>query len=84
METMPNGVRRRIMNRCATEDVIVVVSKGGKPSRVFGLPEYLKMKQHAAKVKPWRHRRKRSEGVDPLGAAEGKPLSALGRQEIYE
>lgn len=85
MESMPRNVSRRIMDRCAHESAIVVVVRGRKPSRVFGLNEYLKMREHPGKVKPWRHRRQsRGGGVDPLGAKSGRIVSSLRRQDIYD
>lgn len=84
MNSMPNNVRRRIMQRCAQEDAIVVVSRGGLPSRVFGFNEYLKMREHAAKIKPWLHKQQReTRRADPLGASGGKVLSSLRREDIY-
>ncbi|HMF10906.1 MAG TPA: hypothetical protein VKE94_01330 [Gemmataceae bacterium] len=83
---MPEAVARRILDRGALgEDAIVVVMRGGVPSRVFGLDEYLKMKELPKVVKPWEHRRVPASSPDPLGAVElGLLVSPLTREQMYE
>lgn len=82
--SMPRSVSKRILERCAQEKVAVVVSRNGIPSRVFGLDEYLKMKNLPRKVQPWKHKKKALETPDPLGAVEGRILEPLSRERIYE
>ena len=84
MDNLSNSVRRRLMARCKDDGVVVVVDKKGRPSRIFGIEEYLKMKQHPAKVKPWLFRKSNPAHTDPLGAVAGNVVRGLNRQAMYE
>jgi len=82
---LPKEVQRRIMNLCSQgEKTCVVVMRNGKPTRVFRLDQYLKMRELPHEVKPWEHRKLNDLVPDPLGAVDGKVLSSLSRQEIYD
>ena len=77
-----------VETRCARNEVAVVVAALGKPSRVYGLEQYLKMCDLPRQVKPWEHRKSRAKKSrtvpDPLGAVEGTVLGPLSRDFIYE
>lgn len=81
---IPKKVQDRLMARGAREHAVVVVFEKGKPARIFGFDEYLRMKDLPRKVKPWT--RKRARAVpDPLGAIKnGRVLRPLRRSEFYE
>ena len=83
---MPRGVARRILERAAQgEQAVVVVMRNGLPSRVFGLDDYLKMRDLPKQVKPWEHRTSKSAPPDPLGATDiGVLVSPLTREQMYE
>jgi hypothetical protein len=83
---LPRGVSKKLVERAARgEKVSVVVNRNGKPSRVFGLDEYLKMKKLPHQVKPWEHRKGQASVPDPLGAVDMGPLlSPLTREAMYE
>ena len=81
---MPRNVSKKILERAARGEVIVVVPKGGKPSRIFGIEEYLKMRNLPRKVKPWTHRKSEDILPDPLGAVEGTVLMPVVRENIYD
>ena len=81
---MPRGVQRRIIERSAHNQVVVVVSHKGKPTRVFELDRYLKMREQPRKHKPWLSRKPRTDSPEPLGAIEGNVLGSLRREKIYE
>ncbi len=83
MASIPQRVARRIRERGRTTDTLVITIRDGKPSRVYGFDEYLKMKALPGKVKPWAHRRD-AKPLDPLGAAPGRIRSRLRRMEIYD
>ncbi len=81
---MPRGVARRIAERSARNQVVVVVPRGGKPSRVYVLEKYLKMKEQPKKHKPWSYRKDRPTPPEPLGAVNGSILVPLTRENIYQ
>lgn len=81
---IPHNVRKRILERCAKgEPVVVVPTPGGIPSRVFDLTTYQKKIETAKRVKPWTYRKKK-KSADPLGTVDGKVLGSLRREELYE
>ena len=81
-----HSIGRRIRERAAMNQPFVVVPKNGKPSRTYGLDEYLRMQKHPLRHKPWNHRSAAHAAVtpDPLGAIPGKPVRSLSRRDIYE
>jgi hypothetical protein len=81
---MPQAVSRRIVERNADNEVVVVVSRNGRPARVFGYDEYKKMKEQPQKVKPWLHRKAQTSSPDPLGAVEGSVTRTIRRSAIYD
>ncbi len=81
---MPGGVARRIAERSARNEVVVVVPRRGKPARVYVLEKYLKMKEQPKKHKPWSYRKDRPNPPDPLGAVNGSILMPLTRENIYQ
>lgn len=82
---MPRAVSRRIMERCARNEVVVVVPRRGKPGKVYSLENYQKMQEQPRKHQPWKHRRGKAATVDPLGAVEmGRILLPLTRENMYE
>jgi hypothetical protein len=82
---IPYRVAQKIRQRAARNETFVVVSRNGKPSRIFGLEEYDRMRQHPLRHKPWTSRAvAKAAAPDPLGAVEGKPAGPLSREEIYE
>ncbi len=85
-EHMPRKVAKRILERGARgEDAVVLTFRNGVPSRVFGLEEYLKMRELPKRVKPWEHREKPDDVPDPLGAVDlGKPLLPITREYMYD
>jgi hypothetical protein len=83
MPGLPRKVVERIVSRGAGDRAVVVVFRKNRPARVFGLEEYLKMKELPKKVKPWARRMRRG-APDPLGAVPGKVRSSLRRSEIYD
>ena len=83
MRVLSRRVTERIVRRGVGDGVVVVVFRKNRPARVFGLAEYLKMKELPRKVKPWA-RRARHGAPDPLGAVPGKVRSSLRRSEIYD
>jgi hypothetical protein len=83
MASIPQKVARRIRDRARTHDTLVVTIRDGKPSRVYGFEEYLKMRALPEKVRPWTHRRD-AKPVDPLRAAPGRIRSRLRRADIYD
>jgi hypothetical protein len=85
-KNMPHSVARKIRARAAMNEPFVVVPKNGKPSRTYGLEDYLRMQKHPLRHKPWSYRAaaNASETPDPLGAVRGKPLRSLSRKDIYE
>jgi hypothetical protein len=81
---MPRDVAKRIATRIAkNNEPVVVTSRGGKPSRVYGLEEYQKMVDLPNQVKPWEHRKQKAT-PDPLGAVDADPPTGLSRRELYE
>ncbi len=82
---MPRGVAKRIMERVSqSDDPIVITSRAGKPSRVYGYNEYRKMVDLPRRIKPWEHRKGKSATPDPLGAVDARPPSPLTRESFYE
>ena len=81
----PHSVARKIRQRAAANEPFVVVPKNGQPSRTYGLEEYLRMQKHPLHHKPWNARAAAKVAApDPLRAVEGKPVSSLSREDIYE
>ena len=82
---MPRGVARRIMERAAKskDRVLVVVTRNGKPTRVFDFDKYVEKKETTKRRQPWKQRRK-AVTPDPLGAIDAKVLRPLTRDEMYE
>jgi len=81
---MPRGVSKKILDRCARNEPVVVVPRNGKPSRCFGVQEYQKMQQHPLKHRPWMRRRS-AQAPDPLGALKlGGVRGSLRRENIYD
>jgi hypothetical protein len=84
-EDMPQSVARRIASRIAKRnEPVVVTSRGGKPSRVFGYDEYKKMVELPNRVKPWEGRKGTRPAPDPLGAVDAGPPVGLSRKNLYE
>ena len=81
---VPQAVARRISDKCSRNEVVVVVPRNGKASRVFGMDTYQKMKEQPGKHKPWQARRRSQSIPDPLGAIDGKVRLPLTRQNFYE
>lgn len=82
---MPRGVSKRIMRLCAENEVAVVTSHRGKPSKIYHLSMYLKMQKHPKKVQPWTYRTDRRRDADPLGAVDmGEIFMPLTREHLYE
>jgi hypothetical protein len=82
---MPRSVAKRIVERASQSgDPIVITSRKGKLSRVYGYTEYQKMVGLPQKTKPWEHRKTRRASPDPLGAIDAKPPSPLTRESFYE
>lgn len=82
---MPRSVGKRIAKRIAkTNQPVVVTSREGKPSRVFGLDEYQKMVELPNRVRPWEHRKQKAATPDPLGAVDTVPPAGLSRKDLYE
>ncbi len=85
LRAMPRSVARRIMVRCARgEKKIVVVTKNGKPSSVFGFDEYVKMQALPRKTKPWTSRRVRPKPSDELPSIDAGITMPLDRKDFYE
>jgi len=82
---MPRDVAKRIANRIAeSNQPVVVTSRDGKPSRVFGYEEYTKMVELPHRVRPWEHRKQTQTTSDPLGAVDAEPPVRLSRKDLYE
>jgi hypothetical protein len=82
---MPRSVGKRIAKRIAkNNEPVVVTSRDGKPSRVFGLDEYRKMVELPNKVKPWEHRKQKAAAPDPLGAVDAEAPVGLSRKDLYD
>ena len=82
---MPRDVAKRIAHRIAENNQpVVVTSRDGKPSRVYGYDEYKKMVELPQQVKPWLHRKQKPATPDPLGAVDADPPVGLGRRDLYE
>lgn len=82
---MPRSVAKRIADRIAKNDEpVVVTSRQGKPSRVYGLEEYQKMVNLPNQVKPWEHRKQKKGAPDPLGAVDAEPPTGLSRRDLYD
>ncbi len=82
---LPRGVARRIMARAARgEEAVVLTFRKGVPSRVFGLEDYLKIRELPKRVKPWERRKSEEAVPDPLGAVEGTVRVPITRDNIYE
>ncbi len=83
MEHVPRAVSQRLLERGKRAKAVVVVFKGGKPSRVYDVQTYLRRIEQTKKHQPWKHR-KQQEPPDPLGAVDGRVISSLRREHIYE
>lgn len=83
MSILPRDVSRRILKRCRTSKAVVVVSRNGKPSRVYDLDTYLRRVQNTRTVQPWKFRKKK-RAPEPLGTVDGRVISPLRREYIYE
>jgi hypothetical protein len=81
---MKRPVARRIDRKCAQGEVAVVVPRKGQASRVYGLKEYLAMREVPRRHKIWRHREKGAAAPDPLGAVKGTVAKPIRREEMYE
>jgi hypothetical protein len=82
---VPKNVAKRILERCARDEPLVIVPRNGAPSRCYGLEEYQRMREHPLKHKPWKSRKaSRASTPDPLGAVQGKVRSLLRREDIYD
>jgi hypothetical protein len=82
---LPRSIAKRIANRIAKDnEPVVVTSREGKPSRVFGYDEYTKMVALPHRVRPWEHRKQKTLPPDPLGAADADPPVGLRRKDLYE
>jgi hypothetical protein len=79
----PRRVQKRILERCAEGIPVVVIPKNKQPARVYDIETYYKRVERTKEIRPWTFRKKREE-LDPLGAIEGKVLTTLRREEIYE
>jgi hypothetical protein len=82
MSHLSQSIRQRILRRCAKGKPFVVVPRGGRPSRLYGIDSYLKTVEKAKSVKPWTHR-KAQKNPDPLKAVRGRIVSPLRREDIY-
>lgn len=83
MEPMPRSVSRRILSLCEKGEVVVVVPRKNKPSRVFMYEKYQVMKRLPGKVRPWEGRAAARKEPDPLAAVEGSVKSPMDRRSIY-
>jgi len=83
MGVLAESVSRRIAARCKTSTAVVVVSRNGKPSRVYDLRTYLQRAEQTKRSKPWKGR-KRMNTIDPLGAVDGRVVGSLRREAIYD
>jgi hypothetical protein len=81
---MKEALRKRIEKRLSEGPVVIVPGNEHRDPRVFGLEEYLKMKELPKTVKPHTYRKAARKQADPLGAVVGRVLSRLSRNEIYE
>ncbi len=82
---LPRNVAKRIANRIAENNQpVVVTSRNGKPSRVFGYDEYTKMVELPHRVKPWEHRKQTKATPDPFGAVDAEPPVRLTRKDLYD
>ncbi len=82
--SLSKSVAQRIEKRSKQGEVAVVVPRHGKPSKVFSLEKYLKMRELPKKTKPRKSAAKAQP--DPFGVAGTKRnvLSSLSRSEIYD
>ncbi len=83
MSAIPKRVAERIVERCGEGEPLVIIPRHGKPARVYGLAEYLKMRGVPKRHKPWT-RRVKTERPNPLGAVKGRVLGSLSRKHIYD
>jgi hypothetical protein len=81
---LSHAVRRNLLKRSAANEVAVVVPNKGKPSRVYSLESYQRVRDSALSGKPWAHRTTAKAAPDPLGAKPGQVKSALSRRDMYE
>ena len=58
MNVTAASVTRRILQRCGKAKAVVVVSRNGKPYRVYDLQTYLRRSELTKRTKPWESRRK--------------------------
>jgi len=81
--SLPRNVSKRIADRLKRHKAVVVVANTkGKAPRVFDLEKYLEKSKVARAVQPWKYR-KQTKAPDPLGAVEGRIVSSLSRDKIY-
>ena len=82
---IPKKVSDRLLERGRRERAVVGVFKKGRPVRIFGFDEYLRMKECPHKTRPWT-RRGTARLLDRLGVrtASRKVVSPLSRRDIYE
>lgn len=87
---LPRNVARNIVRRAAQaaadgETALVLTVRQGKPSRVFGLKEYLKIKESALAATPHKRRKELQDIPDPLGAVDlGTLLLPITRENMYD
>ncbi len=81
---MPRDVAKRIVTRCARNEIVVVVPRRGKPSRVFAFDTYRRMQEQPKTVKPWAYRKSSRPLREPLGGVDGTVLAPLKRENIYD
>lgn len=83
---IPKEIERRVMKRGATERAVVVVFRRGRPCRVFGFDEYVRMKELPGKVKPWTRRspKAKKDLLADFRVEGGRVLRPLRRSEFYE
>ena len=88
MASIRHEIAERITRRAKKNMPLVVTVRDGKPSRVYHLEGYLKMKALPQKVKPWTRRRnakpRDTAPIDPLGAVTGRLRSKLRRSDMYD
>jgi len=81
---LPRSFAKRIARRIAKKnEPVVVTSRDGKPSRVFGYDEYRKMVELPHRVRPWESRKRSRPAPDPLRAVDAAPPAGLSRKDLY-
>lgn len=81
MGVIDRSLERRVVEGLLRGRGVVIVSRSGKPGRVFDLDVYLKRIKQTRQSRPWEHRR--AKAPNPLGTIKGRVLSAIRRQDIY-